>query len=89
MPCRPHVQKYDVMPGLKINGYRSLLSLLQSLLLVIAKILKTVSSDYLKVFFRGHEHLDKLELCCDILHQIRALLYYAQIMMSKMFFPAG
>ena len=70
-------------PGLEINGYRSLLSLLESLLLVIGKILKTITADCCNVFFRANEHLDKLDLCSDILHQIRALLYYAEILMSK------
>ena len=79
---RKYAYRYDVSPGLQANGYRSLLSLLESLLLGIIQSLRSIQSGRTKTFFRGNEHLDKLEIYSDILHQMRALLYYAQVLMS-------
>ena len=83
---RTHAGNYDVSPGLEANGYRSLLSMLESLLLGIIQLLRTIQTSREYTFFRINEHLDKLEIYSNILHQMRALLYYAQILMSMYVF---
>ena len=77
------MHEYDVTPGLHANGYRSVLCILENLLKTIAKMLRAVDADCHKIFFRANEYLDKLELCSDVLHQLRALLCYAQILISE------
>ena len=79
---RKHAGRYDVSPGLQANGYRSLLRLVECLLVGIIQILQCIESDRTRTFFRANEHLDKLEMYSDILHQLRALLYYAQFLIG-------
>lgn len=80
---RGNVHSYDIVPGLQANGYRSLLSLLECLLLTTIQLLNSVLVNCKNTFFRGNEYLHKLRLHSDVLHQLRGLLYYAQVLMSK------
>ncbi|XP_078482715.1 hormone-sensitive lipase [Ciona intestinalis] len=73
---------YDVVPGVQANGYRSLLALLEALLLQIIGLLRTMHSDRTNTFFRGNSYIDKLSVYSDVLHQMRAIMYYAQILIG-------
>ncbi|XP_076815619.1 hormone-sensitive lipase-like [Clavelina lepadiformis] len=77
-----YASNYDVVPGLEVNGYRSILAVLESLLLIIISTLRTVSAECGKTFFQGNFYVDKLHIYSDILHQLRALLYYAQMLIG-------
>ena len=78
------MHRYDVVPAIQANGYRSLLSIVESLVLNIIKVLQKVSTNRDAYFFRGNQYSEKLRLCSDILHQLRGLLYYAQILMGML-----
>uniref|UniRef100_H2YQA4 Hormone-sensitive lipase N-terminal domain-containing protein n=1 Tax=Ciona savignyi TaxID=51511 RepID=H2YQA4_CIOSA len=77
-----YASNYDVVPGLQANGYRSLLALLETLLLHIIQLLRTIYTDRGNTFFRANSYIEKLSSYSDVLHQLRAILYYAQILMG-------
>lgn len=74
--------KYDASPEIKANGYRSLLALLDSLMHIIVSHLQTICKEKNNIFFRANQYSDKLRALAQNLHQMRALLGYAQILIG-------
>lgn len=74
--------KYDASPEVKANGYRSLLALLDSLLHIIVANLQIIHKEKKNVFFRANRYSEKLRALAQNLHQMRALLGYAQILIG-------